>query len=55
MVMTMYLKRYIEKEIKDALEISGVVVISVPKFYGKTTTSKVFAKSMYALDTKKKN
>ncbi len=53
-VMTMYLKRYIEKEIKDALETSGVVVISGPKFCGKTTTSKVFAKSMYALDTKKK-
>lgn len=52
--MTMYLKRYIEKEIKDALETSGVVVISGPKFCGKTTTSKVFAKSMYALDTKKK-
>lgn len=54
MVMTMYLKRYIENEIKDALEASGVVVISGPKFCGKTTTSKVFAKSMYALDTKKK-
>lgn len=52
--MTMYLKRYIEKEMKDALKISGVVIISGPKFCGKTTTSKVFAKSMYALDTKKK-
>lgn len=48
--MTMYLKRYIEKEIKDTLEISVVVVISGPKFWEKITTNKVFTKSMYALD-----
>ncbi len=50
----MYLKRYIEKEIQDALETSGVVVITGPKFCGKTTTSTIFAKSEYSLDTKRK-
>lgn len=49
-----YLKRYIEKDIKLALETSGVVVVAGPKFCGKTTTSKIFAKSSYALDTKQK-
>ena len=50
----MYLKRYIEEEIMECLETSGVVVVSGPKFCGKTTTSKLFSKSMYSLDTKKK-
>ena len=49
-----YLERYIEKDIKLALETSGVVVIAGPKFCGKTTTSNMFAKSSYALDTKQK-
>ncbi len=49
-----YLKRYIEKEIEEALETSGVVVIAGPKFCGKTTTSKLFAKSSFSLDTKQK-
>ena len=49
-----YLKRYIEDEIKDALDTSGVVVVAGPKFCGKTTTCELFAKSKYALDTKAK-
>ncbi len=49
-----YLKRYIEKEIKDALETSGAVVVAGPKFCGKTTTSNLFAKSKYILDSKDK-
>lgn len=50
----MYLKRYIEEKIKESLEIIGVVVISGPKYCGKTTTSKLFAKTIYTLDTKSK-
>lgn len=50
----MYLERYIEKEIKEALETSGVVVVAGPKFCGKTTTSMLFAKSNYSLNTKRK-
>ena len=49
-----YLNRYIEREIQLALETSGVVVVAGPKFCGKTTTCKLFAKSDYSLNTKKK-
>ena len=49
-----YLNRYIEREIQLALETSGVVVVAGPKFCGKTTTCKRFAKSDYSLNTKKK-
>ena len=49
-----YLNRYVEKEILRALETSGVVVVAGPKFCGKTTTSKLFAKSEYSLNTKRK-
>ncbi len=49
-----YLSRYIEKDIKLALETSGVVVVAGPKFCGKTTTCKLFSKSEYSLDTKRK-
>lgn len=49
-----YLKRYIEKQIQEALETSGVVVVAGPKFCGKTTTCELFAKSKYVLDTKAK-
>lgn len=52
--MQMYFKRYIEKEIQEALQTSGVVVVAGPKFCGKTTTSKLLSKSIYSLDTKKK-
>lgn len=49
-----YYKRYIEKQIKEALKTSGAVVVAGPKFCGKTTTCKRFAASSYALDTKEK-
>ncbi|MBS7354697.1 MAG: hypothetical protein KIG23_07950, partial [Erysipelotrichaceae bacterium] len=49
-----YLNRYIETQIKDALDTAGVVVIAGPKFCGKSETSKRFAKSRYILDTKEK-
>lgn len=49
-----YLKRYIEKQIEEALDASGVVVVAGPKFCGKTTTCELFAKSKYSLDTKRK-
>ena len=50
--MAKYLKRYIEKEIENALLTSGVVVVAGPKFCGKTTTSKLFAKSSFSLNSK---
>ncbi len=46
-----YLKRYIEKEIERKLKSSGVVLVSGPKFCGKTTTSSLFAKSQIKLNT----
>ena len=49
-----YLKRYIEQQIAEALETSGVVVVAGPKFCGKTTTCELFARSKYALDTLQK-
>lgn len=49
-----YLNRLIEKRIRDALDTSGVVVVTGPKFCGKTTTCKRFASSSYTLDTKSK-
>ncbi len=47
-----YLKRYIERDVADALKTSGVVVVAGPKFCGKTETCKRFAKSKIALDEK---
>lgn len=49
-----YLKRYVEKQIAEALETSGVVVVAGPKFCGKTTTCELFARTKYVLDTKQK-
>lgn len=49
-----YLKRYVEKDIELALKTSGVVIVEGPKFCGKTTTSKKFAKSVFALDSNEK-
>lgn len=49
-----YLYRYIEEQIKEALDTSGVVVVAGPKFCGKTTTCEIFAKSKYVLDTLQK-
>lgn len=50
----MYLRRYIEKEIQECIETSGVIVVAGPKFCGKSTTTELFAKSKYILDTKQK-
>lgn len=50
--MSKYLTRYIEKQINEALQSSGVVVVAGPKFCGKTTTSKLFAKSAFSLISK---
>lgn len=49
-----YFKRYIEENIAEMLETSGVVVVTGPKFCGKTTTCKLFAKSIYSLDNDEK-
>lgn len=49
-----YLKRYIEEQIRETLQTSGVIVVAGPKFCGKTTTCELFAKSKYALDTLQK-
>ncbi|MCH4155383.1 MAG: DUF4143 domain-containing protein [Muribaculaceae bacterium] len=52
--MTKYLNRYIEHEIERRLKSSGVVLVSGPKFCGKTTTSEKFAKSSIKLNTNQK-
>ncbi len=49
-----YLSRYIEKDIELTLKVSGVVVVNGPKWCGKSTTCRMFAKSSYILDSKKK-
>ncbi len=49
--MGKYLRRYIEKDIERKLKSSGAVVISGPKFCGKTTTATMFAKSIVKLNT----
>ncbi len=50
--MGQYLARYIEDEIGRKLKSSGVVLVSGPKFCGKTTTSTLFAKSILKLNTR---
>jgi uncharacterized protein len=52
--MAEYLNRYIEHQIERRLKSSGVVVISGPKFCGKTTTAERFAKSEVKLNTNQK-
>lgn len=47
----MYLKRLIEQEISLGLKTSGAILVSGPKFCGKSTTCSLFAKSAIALDT----
>ena len=41
-----YIKRIVDKEIKEKLSISGAVVIKGPKWCGKTTSAKQVAKSV---------
>jgi len=50
--MMKYLSRYIESVIERKLKSSGVVLVSGPKFCGKTTTSERFAKSKVKLNTR---
>jgi len=47
----MYLKRLIESEIVLGLKTSGAILVSGPKYCGKSTTCALFAKSSIALDT----
>ncbi len=49
--MKKYLDRYIDSVIERKLKSAGVVVVSGPKFCGKTTTSERFAKSVVKLNT----
>ena len=49
----MYYTRLIEKKIKRVLKSSGAVLITGPKFCGKTTTSMLFQNSFIKLNTKK--
>ena len=46
-----YLKRYIEKDIERALKSAGAVIVTGPKFCGKTTTSMLFQNSFIKLNT----
>lgn len=47
----MYYKRLIENLIKEKLTYSGAILITGPKYCGKTTTSELFAKSSVKLIT----
>ena len=47
----MYLKRLIESEIVLGLKTSGAILVSGPKYCGKSTTCALFAKNSIALDT----
>ncbi|MDR0391684.1 MAG: DUF4143 domain-containing protein [Planctomycetaceae bacterium] len=44
-----YLKRIIDRSIEEKLEVMGCVVVRGPKWCGKTTTSRQFAKSVIEL------
>ncbi len=48
----MYIRRYIEDQIRRKLNTSGAVVVAGPKFCGKTTTCMLFQKSYVKLNTK---
>lgn len=52
--MEKYYKRYIEKTIIDNLHSSGAILVSGPKFCGKTTTCMRFQKSFIKLNTSEK-
>lgn len=44
-----YLKRYVDEDLKKYLDAMGAVLIDGPKWCGKTTTAKQFAKSILEL------
>jgi len=46
MKMEKYIKRILDKEIEENLSVSGAILIKGPKWCGKTTTAKQFAKSI---------
>ncbi len=48
----MYYNRLVEKEIELKLKTSGAVVVTGPKFCGKTTTCMLYQKSFVKLNTK---
>ncbi len=50
--MKKYYKRYVEKIIDRKMKSSGAILVAGPKFCGKTTTSSLFAKSIYRINTK---
>lgn len=47
-----YYKRYIENTIERKLKTSGAILISGPRFCGKTTTCLRYAESIYRINTK---
>lgn len=46
MIIKKYLPRYMDKELEESLEYMGAVLITGPKWCGKTTTSKQHCKSL---------
>ena len=42
-----YMKRIIDSEIKEQLDVAGVISIRGPKWCGKTTTAEQFSKSTF--------
>ena len=51
-IVTMYYQRLIEEQIALKLKSSGAVLVTGPKFCGKTTTCMLFQKSFVKLNTK---
>lgn len=49
MIMKKYLPRYMDKELEESLEYMGAVLITGPKWCGKTTTAKQHCKSLIEL------
>ena len=52
--MAKYMKRYIDKKLKEALESMGAVIITGPKWCGKTTTASQQANSILELENPEK-
>lgn len=50
--MTKYYPRYIENQIEKALRTAGAVLVTGPRFSGKSTTSMLFQKSSIKLNTR---
>ncbi len=48
-IMKKYLPRYTDQELKESLEYMGAVLITGPKWCGKTTTAKQQSKSIREL------